>query len=91
MSEHDQAQPESQPAATASAQAPAKRYGIRITLTANNPMRHTHLLGDDWEAFHWYASTAERDEAFRDMTRQLPNYRQGDTVGQVFEKVDTSG
>jgi hypothetical protein len=68
----------------------AKRYGIRITLTEDNPMRRAHLLGDDWETFHWFSSAEERDEAYADMTRHLPNYRKGDTVGQVFEKIEQS-
>jgi hypothetical protein len=64
-----------------------KPFGIRITLTESNPMRRAHLLGDEWESVHWFASAQERDDAYADMTRHLPNYRQGDTVGQVFEKI----
>ena len=65
-----------------------KKYGIRITLTQENPMRAEHLLGPDWESFRWYVSAAERDEALTDVNRHMPNYRQGDRQAQIAEKVD---
>ena len=66
-----------------------KKYGIRITLTENNPMRLPHLLGDDWESVHWYDSEEDRDSALADMSRQLPNYRDGDLTAQVFDKIES--
>ncbi len=65
-----------------------KRFGIRITLTDDNPMRLPHLLGDDWESLHWYDSEEERDRALAEMSKQLPNYRRGDTPAQVLSKID---
>lgn len=66
-----------------------KKYGIRITLTENNPMRLPHLLGDDWESVHWYDSEEDRDRALADMSRHLPNYRDGDLTAQVFDKLES--
>ena len=65
-----------------------KQYGIEITLTENNPMRLPHLLGADWQSVHWFDSEQERDRAFTEMSRQLPNYRQGDNIAQVFTKIE---
>lgn len=65
-----------------------KKHGIRITLAENNPMRLPHLLGEDWEATHWYDSEEERDSALAAMSRQLPYYREGDNVAQVFTKIE---
>ena len=65
-----------------------KRYGIRMTLPEDDTMRAAHLLGEDWESFRWYATAPERDAAFDDMLRDLPNYRRGDIVTQVLEKVE---
>jgi len=65
-----------------------KKYGIRITLTPENPMRADHLLGPDWESFRWYGSEAERDEALLDVNRHMPNYRDGDRQAQFAEKVE---
>jgi hypothetical protein len=65
-----------------------KRYGIRITLPEGDPMRAPHLLGEGWEQFRWYDSADARDRSFEDMQRQLPNYRKGDVISQVLEKVE---
>ena len=65
-----------------------KKYGIRITLAETNPMRLPHLLGEDWESTHWYDSKEERDDALAAMSRQLPYYREGDNVAQVFSKIE---
>ncbi len=65
-----------------------KKYGIRITLTANNPMRLPHLLGDDWQSVHWYDTKRERDESLAHMSQQLPIYREGDNIAQVFAKIE---
>lgn len=65
-----------------------KQYGIRVTLPKTDPMRNERLLGPDWESFRWFDSTAERDDAFEDMSCHLPNYRQGDNLSQVLEKVE---
>lgn len=65
-----------------------KRFGIRVTLTRDNPMRLPHLLGEDWEAVHWYDSESERDRALVDMSRRLPNYREGDDPAQILTKIE---
>jgi hypothetical protein len=67
-----------------------KNYGIRITLPQDDPMRSEHLLGPDWEGFRWYASGAERDDAFEDMREQLVWYRKGDRPSQIMEKIERS-
>lgn len=67
---------------------PEKKYGIRITLTEDNPMREPHLLGEDWEAFRWYDDPRTRDRAMEDMRARLPNYRLGDAPSQIVEPVE---
>ena len=63
------------------------KYGIKITLPEDDPMRADHLLGPDWEGFRWYESVQERDDAFQDMNADLAWYRQGDHPSQIVEKV----
>lgn len=65
-----------------------KRHGIRLTLPPEDPMRAPHLLGDDWEAFRWYATPAERDAAFALLGRENLYYRPGDRQSVVIEKLD---
>lgn len=65
-----------------------KHYGIRVTLPETDPMRNAHLLGPDWESFRWYNTAEERDDAFQDMRRHLPIYREGDKISQVLEKIE---
>ena len=65
-----------------------KRFGIKMTLPEGDPMRKPHLLGEDWEGFRWYATAAERDRAYEDMSRKHPYYRIGDTASLVLSKVE---
>ena len=65
-----------------------KRYGIRINLPEESTLRAPHLLGPDWETFRWFDSEAARERALADMARDLPNYRRGDRVAQVLERVE---
>ena len=65
-----------------------KRYGIRVTLPEGDTLRASHLLGEDWESFRWFATGEARDRAFEDMRRQMPNYRKGDVITQRLEKVE---
>lgn len=65
-----------------------KKYGIRITLTEDNPMRAPHLLGEDWEAYRWYDDPGARDQALEAMRTRLPNYRLGDLPSQIVEPVE---
>jgi len=64
------------------------KFGIRITLPEGNTMAMEHLLGKNWEYFRWFSSAEQRDTAFADMQRQPSNYRIGDTIRQVLQKVD---
>lgn len=63
-----------------------KKFGIRFTLPSGDPMEK--ILGPDWEAFRWYASAQERDQAYEYLRRQPPYYRQGDAPTQILSKVD---
>lgn len=63
-----------------------KKFGIRFTMPSGDPMRK--VLGEDWEAFRWYDSAAERDQAYEDLRRQPPYYRQGDAPTQILSKID---
>lgn len=62
-----------------------RRFGIRVTLPANDTMRK--VLGDDWERMHWYRSESERDNAFDNMAMRHGYYRDTDTPTQVLEKI----
>ena len=62
-----------------------RRYGIRVTLPANDTMRK--VLGDDYERLHWYSSELERDEAFGNMATRHGYYRDTDSPTQVLEKI----
>jgi TPR repeat protein len=51
-------------------------------------MRAPHLLGPDWEAFRWYETAAERDDALERLRRGDVYYRPGDVQSLVLERVD---
>lgn len=65
-----------------------RQFGIRVTLTDDNPLRADHLLGSDWAAWHWFDTESEREKALGDMERRLPNYRDGDDPGQITTRVE---
>jgi len=65
-----------------------KQYGIRVTLPEGDPMRSSHLLGDNFEMFRWFDNPEERDAAYEEMRRRIPFYRAADVVSQVVEKVE---
>lgn len=65
-----------------------KRFGIRKTLAPDHPRRQSHLLGGDWEAYEWYDSEQERDEAYEVMLREHRWSRRGDVPRLELEKVD---
>jgi hypothetical protein len=62
------------------------RYGVRVTLFANDPLRR--LLGGDLDKTHWFFSTTERDRALRDMAAEHLYSRRGDRPTLKFEPVD---
>lgn len=66
---------------------PRKRYGIRCTLPPDDPMSAPHLLGPDWEAYRWYDSEQERDEAVEAFSREHLYSRRGDKPSVIYTKV----
>ena len=66
---------------------PASRpFGLRVRARRNDPFRH--LVGDDWQTEHWFASRAERDAALLRMSGRYVYFRPGDAPTLDFEKVD---
>jgi hypothetical protein len=65
-----------------------KPFGIRITLKPNDTLRAPHLLGKDWEAYRWYRTMEERDEAFEMLQQQPPYYQRGDNPNLILMKVE---
>ncbi len=65
-----------------------KQYGIRVTIPENSTMTMAHLLGKNWEAYRWFDSAEERDRNFAEMQRQPGNYRIGDDIQTILEKVE---
>lgn len=64
------------------------RFGIRVTIPANDPMSAPHLLGEHWESVRWYDTEAARDHAFAEMQRQPGYYRRGDSPSVILEKIE---
>lgn len=64
----------------------ALRYGIRLSLPANDPF--ASVLSEDWEKYHWYTSTKERDAALVEMSRQHQYSRQGDMPTFIYQKIE---
>ena len=66
---------------------PDKRpYGLRVTMTQSDPLRN--LLGTDWEKVHWYATRAERDAAYEQMSGRYVYFRPGDRPTLEFATID---
>jgi len=53
------------------------KFGVRVTMSASDPMRS--LLGNAWHKEHWYASRAERDAALEELGKRHAFSRIGDT------------
>ena len=66
--------------------AEALRFGIRVTMAPRDPMRS--LLGKDWHTEHWFASSAERDEAREEMGKRHAYSRIGDTPSIRLESIE---
>ena len=62
------------------------RFGIRVSLPDGDPLQA--VLGRDWQAFHWYATAAERNEAMSGMALRHPYNRSGDRPTIQLEPVD---
>ena len=68
------------------APAPAKPYGIRVSLRRGDTF--TRLLGADWAGEHWFATAAERDLRLEDMAREHLYSRRGDRPTLRFEAIE---
>lgn len=53
-----------------------------------DPLAAAHLLGEGWQAEHWFDSAAARDTAYSQMLNTPGNYRKGDRPSVVLTKVD---
>jgi hypothetical protein len=65
-----------------------KKFGIRMTMPDDDPMRAPHLLGPNWESYKWFESQKQRDETFAGMRREHLYSRRGDVASVVPEKVE---
>jgi len=65
-----------------------KKFGIRFTLPAGDPLRSPHLLGEDWEAYRWYETIEERDNALMELNHEHVYSRRGDVPSYVLSKVE---
>ncbi len=63
-----------------------RRFGIRVTMPANDPLRR--VLGNDWHKEHWFTSPAERDATLRDMASRHAFSRIGDTPSIRLEPIE---
>ncbi len=63
-----------------------KPYGIRVRLKPGESFMH--LFGSDWETYHWYATSEERDRALADMASEHIYSRRGDRPMLRFEPVE---
>lgn len=64
------------------------KFGVRITMPEDDPMRAPHLLGPDWSAERWFATEQERDSWIQSMQREHVYSRRGDIPSQLYEKID---
>lgn len=64
------------------------RYGIRVRLTAADPMHR--LLGGDFERTHWFETATERDRALDDMAGEHLYSRRGDRPTLRFDPIERS-
>lgn len=65
-----------------------KRYGVKITMPQDDPLRAPHLLGSDWAAERWFDTAAERDDWIEEQLHEHPYSRRGDVVSQQYEKIE---
>lgn len=64
-----------------------KRYGVKITMPEDDPLRAAHLLGPDWSSTRWFETPQERDEWIEAMRHEHPYSRRGDIPSQCYEKI----
>ncbi|MGH7056826.1 MAG: hypothetical protein ACREFZ_02945 [Acetobacteraceae bacterium] len=65
-----------------------KKYGVKITMPEDDPMRAPHLLGPDWSAERWFKTAAERDVWIEDQLHEHLYSRRGDIPSQLYEKIE---
>ncbi len=65
-----------------------KPFGIRVSLPPGDSLNH--LLGADWEQYHWYATEEERDTVMADMASEHLYSRRGDRPHVIHQAVETS-
>ncbi len=65
-----------------------KKYGVKITMPEDDPMRSEHLLGPDWSAERWFETAAERDAWIEEQHHEHLYSRRGDVVSELFEKIE---
>jgi len=65
-----------------------KRFGLRFNLPEGDPMRQPHLLGEDWEAYRWYDTEGEREQAYEAYRHEHEYSRRGDVPSLVITKVE---
>jgi hypothetical protein len=65
-----------------------KKYGIRITLPAEDFLNAPHLLGRNWEGYRWFDTAAERDRQFEQMQELPRNYQRDEMPLQILTKVE---
>ena len=64
----------------------SRPFGLRVRTRRSDPFRH--LVGEDWQKEHWYATRTERDAALVEMSGRYLYFRPGDAPTLDFEKVD---
>jgi len=65
-----------------------QQFGIRITLPETSTLCRDHLLGKNWEGFRWFSTEEEREAALKEMSKQPGNYRKGDEIQQILERIE---
>lgn len=65
-----------------------KKYGVKITMPEDDPLRAEHLLGPNWSAERWFATEFERDEWIDEQYHEHVYSRRGDVVSQRYEKIE---
>jgi len=64
---------------------PEKPFGIRLSLPPGDTLGR--LLGQDWEAFRWYATVGKRDKALAEIRGKHAYGRPGDFPTYLYEKI----
>ncbi|MGH8428398.1 MAG: hypothetical protein ACRES7_10535 [Gammaproteobacteria bacterium] len=65
-----------------------KKFGVKITMPEDDPMRAEHLLGPDWAATRWFDTSEERDDWIEEQRHEHLYSRRGDVVSELFEAIE---